>query len=206
MKSVLRPLKHHHNEQGFVLVVSLVILLILIVIGIAATNTTTFELQISGNEKVHKQTFSQADGGTELGTRLIEENVACAEGFDATGDEDGDGDQDAAIGNIIVDNLSFALPGTVISDPSDINRDIFTPAAYGTGPHTNLTFGGQTVTTPGSGLQMVSGYEGLGKGSASGGSHILYNMNSQHLGPVNSQSLIGLGWRHIVGLEGECNY
>lgn len=206
MKLVLRPLKHLHNEQGFVLVVSLLILMILIVIGIAATNTTTIELQISGNEKVHKQTFSQADGGSELGTRLIEENVACAGGFDATGDEDADGDQDAAIGIIIVDNLTFALPGTVISDPSDINRDIFTPAAYGTGPHTNMTFGGKTVTTPGSGLQMVSGYEGLGKGSASGGSQILYDMNSQHLGPVNSQSLIALEWRHIVGLEGECNY
>lgn len=206
MKSVRRPLKHHHNEQGFVLVVSLVILLILIVIGIVATNITTFELQISGNEKVHKQTFTQADGGSELGTRLIEENVACAEGFNTTGDADGDGDQEAAIGIIIVDNLTFARPGTVISDPSDFNRDVFTPAAYGTGPHTNMTFAGQTFATAGSGLQMVSGYEGLGKGSASGGSHISYDMNSQHLGPVNSQSLIALEWRHIVGLEGECNY
>ena len=50
-----------NNEQGFVLIVSMMMLLILMIIGIAATNTTTIELQISGNDKLNKQTFYQVE-------------------------------------------------------------------------------------------------------------------------------------------------
>ena len=45
------------NEQGFILITSLLMLMVLLVIGIAATNTTTTELQIAGNDKVMKQNF-----------------------------------------------------------------------------------------------------------------------------------------------------
>jgi len=55
-------LKITNNEQGFVLVASLMMLMVLMIIGIAATNTTTLELQISGNDKLAKQTFYQAEG------------------------------------------------------------------------------------------------------------------------------------------------
>lgn len=53
--------KSINNEHGFVLVTSLLMLTILMIIGIAATNTTTIELQISGNDKLAKQTFYQAE-------------------------------------------------------------------------------------------------------------------------------------------------
>ena len=45
------------NEQGFILITSLLMLMVLLVIGIAATNTTTTELQIAGTDKVMKQNF-----------------------------------------------------------------------------------------------------------------------------------------------------
>lgn len=60
-----------NNEQGFVLVASLMMLMILLVIGIAATNTTTIELQISGNDKLAKQTFYQAEGVVAEAVRVI---------------------------------------------------------------------------------------------------------------------------------------
>ena len=50
-----------NNEQGFVLIVSLLMLMVLMIIGIAATNTTTIELQISGNDKVSKMAFYAAE-------------------------------------------------------------------------------------------------------------------------------------------------
>ncbi len=72
------------NDRGFILVAVLVILMLLVVIGISATTTTTVELQIAGNDKVSKKTFYGADGGTELGSRMVEENVGCPNGFTAT--------------------------------------------------------------------------------------------------------------------------
>jgi len=68
MKKIL---KITNNEQGFVLVASLMMLMILLVIGIAATNTTTIELQISGNDKLAKQTFYKAEGVAAEAVRII---------------------------------------------------------------------------------------------------------------------------------------
>lgn len=45
------------NQKGFVLVASLMFLVILTLIGIFASSTTTFELQIAGNDRFAKQNF-----------------------------------------------------------------------------------------------------------------------------------------------------
>lgn len=51
------------NEKGFVLITALVILVLLTFMGIFALNTTTTEIQISGNDRVYKQAFYSADSG-----------------------------------------------------------------------------------------------------------------------------------------------
>ena len=66
------------NEQGFVLIVSLLILMVLMIIGIAATNTTTIELQISGNDKLAKQVFYQAEGAVAEAFRIIANDSSSA--------------------------------------------------------------------------------------------------------------------------------
>jgi len=60
-----------NNEQGFVLIAALMMLLVLMIIGIAATNTTTIELQISGNDKLSKQVFYQAESVVSEAVRII---------------------------------------------------------------------------------------------------------------------------------------
>lgn len=202
--------KLYNNESGFVLVASLLILVILVIIGVAATNTSTIELQIAGNEKVHKQTFYQADGGAELGSRLTFENAMCinSEGFA----EDSLGAGVKTIGEIQVEDLSFAAPAGTGSppDPSDSVRDASFPNDD-TQPHTNLSIAGNTQATAGSGLQMVAGYEGMGKGSAAGGTHVLYEIFSQHIGVNNSESVVALQWRlsgHLINSASsdDCNF
>jgi len=51
------------NEKGAVLVIALMLLAVLTVLGVAALNTTTTEIRISGNEKVYKQAFYSAEAG-----------------------------------------------------------------------------------------------------------------------------------------------
>ncbi|OQY17909.1 MAG: hypothetical protein B6I36_08150 [Desulfobacteraceae bacterium 4572_35.1] len=55
------------NERGFVLITSLLMLTVLMIIGIAATNTTTIELQISGNDKAAKQNFYASESAAYEG-------------------------------------------------------------------------------------------------------------------------------------------
>ena len=64
------------NEEGSVLLVAIMILILLTLIGFAATNTTSIEISISGNEKVYKQNFYMADGAvSEAIQRIQNENI-----------------------------------------------------------------------------------------------------------------------------------
>ncbi len=186
-----------NNENGFVLVASLLILLILLIIGVAATNTSTIELQIAANEKIHQQTFYQADGGAELASRVTFENAMCVNsgGFSENPASSGK----SVIGNLEVLNLDFASPtSAAVQMPSDTTRDL----VYYSGstksdsaPHSNMTITGKTTMTAGSGLNQVAGYDGLGKSAAAGGTHVRYFINSQHKGVDESESLVGMEWK-----------
>ena len=63
MKHLKQAFKQQKNENGFALISTILILGILTFIGVAATNTTVFELKIAGNEKQAKQRFYTADSG-----------------------------------------------------------------------------------------------------------------------------------------------
>lgn len=218
-----RPQNPLTHDNGFVLVTVLVVMLLIVFLGMSAINTTTVELQIASNDKLNKESFYEADGGLALASELLEQNISCPQGF-GTVDLDTDGvggidytynlgDGSATLGYnpdqlIKVLNRVFwqkTLAG--VAQPSDIARDFFSPANYAAGaPHSNFTVGGDTVFSKGGSLQMAAGYEGVGKGVTGGGAAILYDVYSQHLGTNNSQSLLLIQWRHLLGQEGNCLY
>jgi len=68
MKPVISP---KNQEQGFVLVLALFMLTVCTMIGIAAMSTSTIELDIAGNERVHRETFYQADAGTSAAAEAL---------------------------------------------------------------------------------------------------------------------------------------
>lgn len=198
------------NEQGFVLIVALIFLVILSLIGITAINTSVIEIQIAGNDKLQKQTFSQADGGTEAGSMLLEENISCPTGFKG-GIPLRIGSAEILTANYWTIETEPALPYP--SDPSvpvdplypNGKRQIRIPNTDTT-PHTNLNFFGNSSLSAGNAIQMISGYEGTGYSAATGGGQLVTNIDSQHIGENNSQSSIRSMWRHIIGHEGTCLY
>jgi type IV pilus assembly protein PilX len=60
-----------NNQQGSVIVLAMVILVLLTIIGIAATNTSTTEVQISTNALLHNIAFYTADSGIEAGRAAL---------------------------------------------------------------------------------------------------------------------------------------
>lgn len=189
------------GEQGFVLVGALLVLLLLVLIGISATTSTSLELQIAGAERIRRETFYQADAGSEVGTRLLEENLACmveAGGFTSN-----------VIGTITINDLVFSE--NIAVDPG------LTPAAVihatyagGTG-NTDLTFSRTTaaaIAPEGSAMRQVTGYEHKGAGAGGGsGFYFRYNIYARHQGVQSSESVIHVRWRHVVGLELDtCRY
>ena len=192
-----------NNEKGSLMVIAIIILMLLTLIGIAITTTASLEMQIASNDRLHKMAFYAADGGIDIGAELLEQNLGCSGGFTAT-----IGTDQRNVGSVRVADLTlWENTDTDAILPSDASRHFYFPQNYsGSQPHTNLTVGGNTKFSSGNAIQMVSGYEGKGKGAGAGGAYIIYDMHSQHLGIAGSQSVIRVQWRHVIGMEGACNY
>ncbi len=60
-----------NNRQGSAIIVALIILVLLTIIGIAATNTSTTEVQISTNALLNNVAFYTADSGIEAGRAML---------------------------------------------------------------------------------------------------------------------------------------
>jgi len=208
------------NEEGFALVLALMFMVVLTIIGIAATTNTSLELQIAGNEKVHKKTFYAAEAGAVLSTEILEQNLNCVTGFVANVSPDAGlpsaADDQLRVYANATNGLAFWLNqapstgttgGTCNVNPAH-NVDISFPVAnFASGiEKTDVYVGGHAQMLPGGSLQMAAGYERKGKSAAGGGVARYYDIISRHNGLVNSESVILFGWRHLVGSESTCNY
>lgn len=207
------------SEQGFILVMAIVLLLILTIVGITAMTISVTERQIANNDKLQKQSFSQADGGTEAGGNLLEENISCPDGFSA--DVPSVPASKQIGGAQVTENIPTGVTGAKLNFwknetdpallaipvpyPSDTQRHIRIPN-NDAAPHTNLHFFGNSELSTGNAIQMLAGYEGTGYSTATGGGQLVTNIDSQHIGENNSESSVRVLWRHVIGHEGTCNY
>jgi hypothetical protein len=191
-----KPTPGNHQE-GLVTVAALFFLIILTIMGTSAISTSNMEVQIATNDEIHKMTFYAADGGADLGTELVELNLACPNGFASDNLPIGGG------GINIIDR-DFWMQQTATKIPSDADRDV----RIGTDAnnHTNLSIFGTTSYGVGGAIEMAAAYEGKGKAAASGGVTLDYEIYSQHQGYANSESIIALHWQHVVGSEGVCKF
>jgi len=217
------------GEQGFVLVAAMVILVVLSIMGISITQMSRVELQISGNDRRVKHSFYKADGGTEIGIELLEENFSCPVGFDTPGGFDSDDASTASYIQIVgvdlfdakfatdldITELAKAAPGLpnpASSDevPTDSYRTIRVPddptAHNDTDYHTNVAIYGTTGFSTGSAIQMSAGYHGMGYSAAGGGGVKSMDVLAQYDGAARSVGKIFLEYAHLIGSEGTCRY
>jgi len=208
-------MKYVHDDRGFVLVLALMIMVALTFVGLMATNNMVIEKTIAINDRTHKKTFYDAEGAMSLGSELLEQSFSCLAGF-----------PNATLGGTIVNVKDLTLwdnplmdSDTIkakINDPVNQNDVSFSfPAERLLPSNSNfLYYGGETNVLPGGALEMAAGYEGKGKSAAQGGVAKLYDIYSQSTlhpslktkGYEGAESIILLGWRHLVGTEGSCPY
>jgi hypothetical protein len=198
-----RPIPGSHQD-GLVTVAALLFLIVLTIMATSSISTSNMEVQIATNDEIHKMTFYSADGGADLGTELVELNIACPTGF--ASDNLVIGDTNSI--NIIDKDFWMQtdkprdVDGNIIPFPSDTERDIRIDDAAGN--YTNLSIYGKAGFGVGGAIEMAAAYEGKGKAAASGGVTLDYAIRSQHLGYANSESVVEVNWQHVVGSEGNC--
>ncbi len=200
----MHPFSLLNNQRGSALIIALLMLVVLTLIGISATTTTTFELQISGNDKLYKRSFFAADGGTSAGSELVEQSI-----------EERDWTDDSTRGNVGILNGDFYLnrdtDAGIDPIPSDTNQDAVIPlsAIVDTTANpfvlvdpnvtrTDLKIVGNSQLSSGSAVQLASGYEGKGKGAGGGGAWIIYDIRARHSDVRDTSVMVRLGWRHVM--------
>ncbi len=220
MKS--RPHKIINNQRGSVINVALLILILIFLVGIGLNKISTTDIKIASNMKTQAKTFYEAEAGLEGISELLELNVACPLGFNdtPTGTDGLPAGWERIEGTFIATNLDFwrelaAGDPTVDPDPTS-NADIIAYYAGDPGlsdfpldldkPHTSFSLGGPTRFSRGSAIQMAAGYEGLGKGAASGGASIIYDIIAMRYGDNRSESQHMIQWIHLLGQGGTCKY
>ncbi len=60
------------NQDGSMIVLALIILVLLTLMGLSASNTSTIEVRIAGNETRHKMVLYAADAGIETGRAALD--------------------------------------------------------------------------------------------------------------------------------------
>jgi hypothetical protein len=190
-------------QRGSALVLTLFILSILTMVGLLAAKSSTTEMRMAVNEMRRKQAFYTAEGVNELVSEIIEQNIACPNGFTENRQRGG---------LVQVTTSDFwknePLTGKLPAD-SDENglpvRDMRIPIGNRDNePHTNVLIGGRRSLSRGTALQTASGYTGIGRSVANHGSHIIFDQIVQYKGSFNTEAIVKIQWRHVIGSEGAC--
>ena len=197
------PMKKEQAQRGSAMVMALFILAILTLVGMLAARSTTVEVQMAANELHHREAFYAVEGVAEMVAELLEQNIACPNGFADT----------AVRGGLVqVDTPDFWKNGPVATWlpenglDSASARDMRIPSGTeDSEPHTNVFIGGMPVISPGNAQQTAAGYDGIGRSAASHGTHIIYDQIFRHSGPLDTEAVLRIQWRHVVGTEGPCN-
>ena len=165
----------HHPDQGSALVISLIVLAILAALGIASLDVADINMFIAANDRDAKDSFFHADSGANIGQEFLEEAI-----FQ---------------GN----TTYYSNDATEWQNSTDFNATNYPLTAYVDGNVATYIRSGILDTQPleGSSMVMGAGYEGSGKGAASGGSYTDFLIRSHREGRRDSRAEVDLGWRHI---------
>ena len=185
------------------MVMALFILAILTMVGLLTAKSTTTEIHMATNELHRKQAFYAAEGVTELVSEIIEQNIACPNGFTAD-------TQRGGMVQVITPDFwkNGPKPGMLPSDGNGEDspvRDMRIPIGdQDHQPHTNVLIMGTRVASRGSALQTANGYAGIGRSQANYGANIIYDQIVQHKGRFDTEAVVRIQWRHVIGSEGAC--
>jgi len=198
-EKLMNPIR---NEHGAALILGMLLIALLGLVGLWTSRGSILETRIAVNDRLRKVSFYAADGATETGIEVLEQNIE-QRGFPVA--QDGAGNDICTVGNVAVDlvnsSAQFYANGDIgNAKPSCTNRDLYLPRSNAgcTPPITNIRIGGSTTLSTGGAIQMLAGYEGKGKGAAGGGAWITYDVRAQHMGSNNSEAVVNVRWRHVM--------
>lgn len=223
--------KIHADEQGFVLVITMMILVILTIIGMAALDSSTFEVKIASNDRWSKVAFNLADGSVYSSSKLITEAIRAAAdpshgtvaftGFNIEKDDDSTVAAPHAADDFYKVVMGYVetkperqkvgdapFSGANFDDPATNSGAVFVPdfviTPSGSGPEmVAVTITGRKATMiAGGGAEFGAGAAGAGAGAGGGGAAVVFDVDMDGFAGNNSRSSISARYRMVLGTSG----
>ena len=197
-RMIRKSAKAGGGEKGAALIIAMMILVSISFLGLFAIRTTSVDLLVSGNERLNFQTFHAADGGTQLGSRVLRDLLNSYSTVSYGG-------------IVLLDESCFR--NEIYGFPGDCNdKDTDTPSndpdmtfpdfTQHIAVNIDVDQEGSVKFLPGSGMEFSSEYEGTGSGAAKGGTAVTYSIFAQSEGSNNATSLVDIRYRHGIGMPG----
>jgi len=156
------------NERGAILITVILLMAIIALIGTIAINTSTVDIQITGNLKKTSTAFSGTEGGSDLSVPIIEKTIA-AGALDPS---------DFTVGSDTITPVSSLGDEIVGVDMTNVSPDFTVPNLGGVQVNVDIDRM-YSYNLPGGAMEFASGYEGVGAAAAGGGIGVLYRITSQ---------------------------
>jgi hypothetical protein len=207
LKQTIYPLR----QRGAVLITSLMFMVVLTLVALMANQSTVLEARMSTNAIV-KQRATESSEALRTGINDLLDGHLYSHGL-----------WPVSLGGTEPDSL-FSIPaGITIANTNDwgtgngAGENLYNPATWvqdaslrvdgtGDGDYVDdqdqqadlMVFKTVTTNATGSATAMVSGYEGLGKSSASGGAMIYFDLRSVGSSAGSSSTVTGSNYRYLV--------
>ncbi|MCD6198998.1 MAG: hypothetical protein J7K15_10595 [Deltaproteobacteria bacterium] len=183
-----RSILSFRNEDGSTLIIAILILLLGTLIGIFAINTSTIEIQISGNDKSHKIAFYGADSGVYTVPKVMSPII------DVKGD---------ALPLSSVFTFNFDTSGDKLYKKIGINPGANIPhILFDLGNSNHVDVGIEklrSINLVGGGAEFAAANEGAGGGGLKG---IFYGLDSNCTSLQNSRSNVYAQYLKVTGAAG----
>lgn len=171
-------MKNLNNEDGMILLTVLLLMFIATLLGVIAINSSTIEVQISGNERRVSTSFAAAEAGLAIAIPIIKQSLTEGHLSPASFTVfDGEGNVPAVIDSNLFNEISDPAY-SYDSDTTD-NPDIYIEDLGGLGVKISIDIDRlYSEALAGGALEFAMGYEGVGAGAAGGGVVIYYMISS----------------------------
>ncbi len=191
------------NEEGYLIIIALFILVVVTFLGISASKTSVFERCVATNDHLHKISFSSAESGSFVLSKLISmclnDGVAPVAVADISATDPLNAyDSDLLVFDNGIINFYDMLMGYT-SPGLDSTIDATLLLNQSTAQLDVARLGGSSVVV-GGGAEFATGSSGAGSGSV-GGVQIYYCMRST--GNIRDSRLpIVINYRKVLGVAG----
>jgi len=206
-----QPSRSPGREDGFILVVTMMVLVVLTILGIAALDSSVFELRISANDRSAKTAFNLADGSVYSTSKLLDAAIS--------------GTADPVFGPVTYTGYSTMKPPffAVPNNPDDFYRIAMgfdeTRTALGANPlppdfrvqlpdtrDTEVAevyiVGRVAEMLAGGGAEFGAGSAGAGVGSGGAGAAVTFDIDVEGFSGRNSRSILSARYRKVLGATG----